>query len=58
MWHDNRYEHANEIEKSSLTFFRRGGGGGGGKGKGGKFVLCDAKLVGQSMENYFQPPLV
>ena len=30
----------------------------GGKGKGGKFVLCDAKLVCQSMENYFQPPLV
>ena len=55
MWHDNRYEHANEIEKSSLTFFREGGGG---KGKGGKFVQCDAKLVGQSMENYFQPPLV
>ena len=22
----------------------------GGKGKGGKFVLCDAKLVGQSLE--------
>ena len=57
MWHDNRYEHANEIEKSSLKFFA-GVGGGGGKGKGGKFVLCDAKLVGQSMENYFQPPLV
>ena len=33
-------------------------GWGGGKGKGGKFVLCDAKLVGQSLENYFQPPLV
>ena len=49
MWHDNRYEHANEIEKSSLTFFRRGGGG-EGKGKGGKFVLRDAKLVGQSLE--------
>ena len=26
------------------------GVGGGGKGKGGKFVLCDAKLVGQSLE--------
>ena len=56
MWHDNRYEHANEIEKSSLKFFRRGRGGGRGKGKGGKFVFCDAKLVGQSMENCFQPP--
>ena len=48
MWHDNRYEHANEIEKSSLTFFRRGRGG-GGNGKGGKFVLCGAKLVRQSL---------
>ena len=55
MWHDNRYEHANEIEKSSLTFRR---GGGGGEERVRKFVLCDAKLVGQSLENYFQPPLV
>ena len=56
MWHDNRYEHANEIEKSSLTFFRRDGGE--ERVRGGKFVLCDAKLVGQSLENYFQPRLV
>ena len=40
------------------NFFAGVGGGGRGKGKGGKFVFCDAKLVGQSMENCFQPPLV
>ena len=26
MWHNNRYEHSNEIEKASLKSFARGNG--------------------------------
>ena len=35
MWHNNRSEHSNEIEKSSLKFFAEEGGGGRGEGVGG-----------------------